>query len=64
MLRNSPGTIVVDNRFELIADPGGRLVKSIALWDWSRGLGDIREDVWPLPTLVSELFHLSACRSG
>jgi arabinofuranan 3-O-arabinosyltransferase len=51
------GDVVADNRFEVSANPWQRVVRSISLWDGSRGLGDVREDVWPLTTLGSLIPH-------
>jgi hypothetical protein len=47
------GGLVADNRFEVSANPWQRVLKTVSLWDGTRGLGDVREDVWPLTTLGS-----------
>ncbi len=51
VLRASAGRYVGDNRFELYWNPARRVARTFALWDGSRGLGRIREDLWPGPTL-------------
>jgi len=43
---NAPGEYIGDNRYDQFASPGRRLTHSLALWDGSRGLGRVREDLW------------------
>lgn len=46
-LTSAPGRYVGDNRYELFANPARRAAKGLALWDGSRGLGRVRDDLWP-----------------
>lgn len=50
LLSNSPGTLYGDNRVEMFWNPARRLMRSLTLWDPTRGTGKIREDFWPLET--------------
>lgn len=43
---SAPGRYVGDNRFDQFAAPGRRLARTLTLWDGSRGLGRVREDLW------------------
>ena len=43
---NEPGRYIGDNRYDQFASPGRRIAHSLALWDGSRGLGRVREDLW------------------
>jgi arabinofuranan 3-O-arabinosyltransferase len=54
---DSPQSHIADNRFEQVANPARRSAKWFSVWDWSRGLGDVREDVWPLTTLPAALYR-------
>ncbi len=45
---SAPGRYVGDNRFDQYAAPGHRLVRSLFIWDPTRGLGAVREDLWPI----------------
>lgn len=45
---SSPDRYVGDNRFDQYAAPGHRLVRSLFIWDPTRGLGAVREDLWPI----------------
>ncbi|WCO67475.1 alpha-(1-_3)-arabinofuranosyltransferase family protein [Iamia majanohamensis] len=45
---SSPDRYVGDNRFDQYWAPGHRLVRSLFLWDGTRGLGATREDLWPI----------------
>lgn len=47
MLLNSPSSYVGDNRFEIYWAPARRLARQLVLWDAGRGLGRVREDLWP-----------------
>lgn len=55
---SSPGRYIADNRFEQFADPVQRLVRQLAIWDWSRGLGGPRGDAWLGLNTASALPHL------
>jgi hypothetical protein len=50
-LASSPGQVVADNRYDQFVDPAGRWGASLWAWDGARGLGRVREDLWPGPTL-------------
>jgi len=52
------GAYVVDNRFEQYWAPGQRISRSFALWDSTRGLGRVREEMWPGATLPIGVFRL------
>ncbi|MFN8038168.1 MAG: alpha-(1-_3)-arabinofuranosyltransferase family protein [Acidimicrobiales bacterium] len=41
-----PGSYIGDSRFEMYASPARRLAKGLTIWDGSRGLGRVREDLW------------------
>ncbi|MEZ5142819.1 MAG: alpha-(1-_3)-arabinofuranosyltransferase family protein [Acidimicrobiales bacterium] len=43
---SSPGAYIGDSRYEIYANPARRLAKGFAIWDASRGLGRVREDLW------------------
>lgn len=47
VMRSAPDRYVADNRYDQYHAPGHRLVRMLALWDPSRGLGATREDLWP-----------------
>lgn len=71
VLANEPGRYVGDNRFEVYWAPTRRLARQLVLWDGGRGLGRVREDLWPgltvpvavlrglgaSPALAEHLFH-------
>lgn len=57
MLTSAPGRYVGDNRFEIYVNPARRLARSMVLWDGSRGLGRVREDLWPATTAVPAVFR-------
>lgn len=48
------GQYVADNRFDQYWNPGRRLSRSLTSWDGLRGVGQVREDFWPVvvPTAV------------
>ncbi|MGH9085647.1 MAG: alpha-(1-_3)-arabinofuranosyltransferase domain-containing protein [Acidimicrobiales bacterium] len=58
VLRNDPGRYVADNRFEQYWNPGRRILRGVTLWDGTRGLGRVREELWPGATLPIGLFRL------
>lgn len=45
---SAPGRYVAENRFDQYFAPGHRLVRSLFLWDPTRGMGATREDLWPV----------------
>ncbi len=45
---SAPGRYVGDNRFDQYWAPGHRLLRSLFLWDPTRGMGTTREDLWPI----------------
>jgi arabinofuranan 3-O-arabinosyltransferase len=45
---SAPGRYVGENRVDQYLAPGHRLVRTLWLWDPTRGLGRPREDLWPL----------------
>lgn len=45
---SAQGRYVGENRFDQYFAPGHRLVRSLFLWDPTRGLGATREDLWPI----------------
>ncbi|HEX7135736.1 MAG TPA: alpha-(1-_3)-arabinofuranosyltransferase family protein [Iamia sp.] len=45
---SAPGRYVGENRVDQYFAPGHRLVRTLWLWDPTRGLGRPREDLWPL----------------
>lgn len=47
VLTSSWGRYVGDNRFEQYWAPARRIARSFSTWDGSRGLGRVREDLWP-----------------
>ena len=48
------GQYVADNRFDQYWNPGRRLSRSLTSWDGLRGVGEVREDFWPVvvPTAI------------
>ncbi len=57
VLANSPGSWIGDNRWEQYDNPARRVARLLSLWDGSRGLGRIREDLWPGVTLPLALLR-------
>lgn len=57
VLRDDPSAYIADNRFEQFAAPWQRVWNWFFVWDGSRGLGDVREDMWPGTTLPLGLLH-------
>jgi len=57
VLANSTGGWVGDNRYEQYDNPARRVARLLTLWDASRGLGRIREDLWPGVTLPLALLR-------
>ncbi len=45
---SAPGRYVGENRVDQYFAPGHRLVRTLWLWDPTRGMGRPREDLWPL----------------
>lgn len=45
---SAPGRYVGENRVDQYLAPGHRLVRTLWLWDPTRGMGRPREDLWPL----------------
>lgn len=56
-LTSGGGRYVGDNRFEIYVNPARRAARSVVLWDGSRGLGRVREDLWPVQSLVPGFFR-------
>lgn len=52
VLRHDPFVWIGDNRLELYDNPGRRVSRMFSLWDTTRGLGRLREEFWPGPTLA------------
>lgn len=48
VVRSSSGRYVGDNRFDQYWAPGWRLLRELSLWDSSRGMGRVGEELWPL----------------
>lgn len=46
--RSTDGRYVGDNRFEQYWAPGWRLLRETSLWDGTRGMGRVGEEIWPL----------------
>lgn len=55
---SAPGRYVGENRVDQYFAPGRRLVRTLWLWDPTRGMGRTREDLWPV-----ELGPLALLRS-
>lgn len=50
LLANAPSEYIGDNRFEFFWAPVDLLVRHLAVWEPSRGLGRMRWDFWPATT--------------
>lgn len=46
--RSTDGRYVGDNRFDQYWAPGWRLLRETSLWDGTRGMGRVGEEIWPL----------------
>lgn len=46
--RSTHGRHVGDNRFDQYVAPGWRLARETSLWDGTRGMGRVGEELWPL----------------
>jgi arabinofuranan 3-O-arabinosyltransferase len=57
VLTSAGGAYVGDNRFEQFWNPARRLAKTFTIWDGTRGLGRVREDVWPGVTVPAAVFR-------
>ena len=57
VLRNGVTDYVVDNRFEQYWNPGRRIGRGLTLWDASRGMGRVREELWPGATIPIGVFR-------
>jgi len=45
---STDGRYVGDNRFDQYWAPGWRLLRETSLWDGTRGMGRVGEEIWPL----------------
>lgn len=72
VVRSTDGRYVGDNRFDQYWAPGWRLARETSLWDGTRGLGRVGEELWPLtlplallralglsPILTQQLWHIT-----
>jgi arabinofuranan 3-O-arabinosyltransferase len=50
-LTSARGAYIGDNRFEQYWNPARRIARTFTVWDGSRGLGRVREDLWPATTV-------------